>query len=340
MQIIPDLQKYKACSSRPIILALGNFDGFHLGHQKLLRYVAAQAHKHHGLAAVLTFPEHPHSILHPDRKPLMLTSLEQKLFCLARAGIDLCFLQSFTPAFAKTTPQDFVKKVLVKRLHIREICMGHDAHFGRGRAGDTSLMEELAEANGFLFRKMTPVMLGGKPVSSSRVRELLMKGQIEKAAQCLGRTFSMFGKVIRGKGHGSRLGFPTANLEVHSEILLPLGVYVASARFLCAQWSTVNAQRGRFQFLRCALTVDRCAKKRLPGVMNFGRRPTYPKAETPRPVLELHLLDFKGKVYGKMMEIELHRFLRSEQKFGAEEALIAKIREDVRAARRFYRKRR
>jgi len=315
MQIIPDLRKYKIRSSRPIVLALGNFDGFHLGHQKLLSYVVRQAKKEHALAAVLTFPQHPHSMLHPERKPLMLMSVEQKLFYLAQAGIDLCFLQSFTPFFAKMTPQDFVKKILVKKLHILEICMGHDAHFGRDREGDTDLMESLARSNGFLSRKMKPVMLGGKPISSSRVRELLIKGEVEKAQACLGRPFSMFGEVIHGKGHGFHLGFPTANLEVHSEILLPLGVYVASARFL--------SPKGH-------------AGKWLPGVMNFGKRPTYPKVETPRPVLELHLLDFRGQVYGKMMEIALHRFLRPETKFSTEETLKAAIAKDVQTARRYY----
>ena len=319
MQIIPDLQKYKARSSKPVILALGNFDGFHLGHQKLLRYVADQARKHHGLAAVLTFPQHPHSILHPERKPMMLTSIEQKLFYLAEAGIDLCFLQSFAPEFSKMSPQDFVEKILVKKLHIREICMGHDAHFGRGRKGDAGLMERLAKTNGFLFRRMKPVMLGGKPVSSSRVRELLIKGEIEKAQACLGRPFSMFGKVIHGKGHGLHLGFPTANLEVHSEILLPLGVYVASARFL-----------------RSPFPVPRSTGEWLPGVMNFGRRPTYPKAETPRPVLELHLFDFKKQVYGQRMEIALHRFQRPERKFSTEDALKFQIQKDVLVARRYY----
>jgi len=341
MQIIPDLQKYKPQSSRPargearlpkslkqgrpVVLALGNFDGFHLGHQKLLHYVVRQAKKEQALSAVLTFPQHPHSILHPDRKPMMLMSVEQKLFYLAEAGIDLCFLQSFTPAFAKMTPEDFVEKILVRKLHIREICMGHDAHFGRGRKGDTGVMEKLAGANGFLFRKMKPVMLDGKPVSSSRVRELLMKGEIERAWKCLGRPFSMFGKVIRGKGHGLHLGFPTANLEVHSEILLPLGVYVASGRFLAKGDSPSKVFKG---------TVP--LSPWMPGVMNFGKRPTYPKKETPRPVLELHLMDFKGQVYGEMMEIALHRFLRPEERFHTEEALKGQIQRDVRAARRYY----
>jgi len=331
MQIIPDLQKYKARSSRPIVLALGNFDGFHLGHQKLLRYVVRQAKKERALAAVLTFPQHPHSILHPDRKPMMLMSVEQKLFYLAEAGIDLCFLQSFTPAFSKMTPRDFVEKVLVKKLHIREICMGHDAHFGRGRKGDTGLMELLAKENGFLFKKMKPVMAGGKPVSSSRIRELLAKGSVEKAQACLGRPFSMFGEVVHGKGHGIHLGCPTANLAVHSEILLPLGVYIASARFMS------HTKQSRSNPLRFPFPVPRFPRRWLPGVMNFGKRPTYPKAETPRPVLELHLLDFKGQVYGEMMEIALHRFLRPEKKFSTEEALKAQIRKDVRAAERYYR---
>lgn len=332
MQIIPDLRKYKARSSRPVILALGNFDGFHLGHQKLSRYVVAQARKHHGLAAVLTFPQHPHSILHPERKPMMLMSVEQKLFYLAQSGINLCFLQSFTPAFSKMSPQDFAGKILVKKLHIREICMGHDAHFGRGRKGDTGLMENLARSNGFLFRKMKPVIVGGKPVSSSRVRELLMKGEVEKAGKCLGRSFSMFGKVIHGKGHGMHLGFPTANLEVHSEILLPLGVYVASARFLSLASRAMGHGPSKDLKQVCG------ARGWLPGVVNFGKRPTYPKEETPRPVLELHLLDFKGQVYGEMMEIALHRFLRPEQKFPTEGVLKARIQRDVLDARRYYRK--
>lgn len=352
MQIIQDLRKYRPRSfrsvreigqsspvlaGRPIVLALGNFDGFHLGHQKLLRYVVRQARKERALAAVLTFREHPHSILHPDRKPMMLMSVEQKLFYLARAGIDLCFLQSFTPSFSKMTPQDFVEKVLVKKLHIREICMGYDAHFGRGRKGDTALMERLAEANGFLFRRMGPVKVDGKPVSSSRVRELLMKGRIEAAGKCLGRPFSMFGKVIHGKGHGFHLGFPTANLEVHSEILLPLGVYVASGRMLSFEpRATGHGTRIGSGSLRGSWCVARGAGKWLPGVMNFGKRPTYPKTETPRPVLELHLLDFKKRVYGRMMEIALHRFVRPERKFATEKALQEKIAHDVMIAKAWY----
>jgi len=178
---------------------------------------------------------------------------------------------------------------------------------------------------------MRPVKVGGKPVSSSRVRGLLMDGEIEKAADCLGRPFSMFGKVIHGKGHGVHLGFPTANLEVHSEILLPLGVYVASARFLS------RAQCLKRKTQRTGSEISCCEKQWLPGVMNFGKRPTYPKEETPKPVLELHLLDFNGKVYGRVMEIALHRFLRRERKFSSEKALKTCIAQDIHEARGYYR---
>lgn len=333
MRIVTNLPQYKARSSKPLILALGNFDGFHLGHQKLLRYVVAQAKKRGAASAVLTFREHPHSVLHPKQKPMMLHSIEQKLVYLEQAGIDICFLPSFTPAFARIAPEKFVTDLLVKKLRVLEVCMGYDAHFGHGRKGDTGLMEKLARENRFLFKKMGPVMLGKHPVSSSWVRSLLLQGKVKEAEKCLGRPFSLFGKVIHGKGHGEHLGFPTANLEVHSEILLPLGVYVASGRFL----------PGSVQQVAKKVTVTQGDSHKsfkpspwLPGVMNFGKRPTYPKKETPRPVLELYLLNFTGKIYGQMMEIALHRFLRPEKKFSTETELQTAIRRDVQAARRYY----
>lgn len=327
MQIVTDLQRNKTRFSKPIILALGNFDGFHRGHQRLLDYVLQQAKRHHALSAVMTFREHPHHILHPHQKPLLLYSVEQKLFYLAQTGIDLCFLPSFTPVFSQMTPEQFVKNILVQKLHILEICMGQDARFGHARKGDTRLMERFAKDYGFWFKKMGPVKTGKKIISSSRVRELLMKGKIEEVGKCLARPFSLFGKVVHGKGHGTHLGFPTANLEVHSDILLPLGVYVASGRLLPKATVTKSDCH--------QYSVTRCAGPWLPGVMNFGKRPTYPKAETPRPVLELHLFNFDKKIYGRMVEIALHKFLRPEKKFPTEEALRKAIQADIQAAQQY-----
>lgn len=328
MRTITDLHEFHNQSSRPIVLALGNFDGFHLGHQKLLRYVKAQAKKYRALAAVLTFRQHPHHILHPQQRPLLITGLEQKLFYLARAGMDLCFLQSFTPAFSQMSPHEFVEKILIKKLRVREVCMGYDAHFGHGRKGDTRMMKVFAEEYGFLFKRMGPVMSGKQPISSSLVRALLLKGKMEKVRECLGRPFSLFGKVVPGKGHGTHLGFPTANLEVHSDIMIPRGVYVASARFLSL------GPRNNLEQTRGTWLVVRGASKWLPGVVNFGKRPTYPAFETPQPVLELFLLHFHKQVYGKMMEVAFHEFLRPERRFAAEEALKKQILLDVTTAQK------
>lgn len=329
MQIVTDLRRFKASPVKPLILALGNFDGFHRGHQELLRYVVAKARKKSACAAVMTFRDHPHSILHPHRKPLMLTSVEQKLFFLAQAGMDLCFLLPFTPEFAAISPDDFVEKILVRQLHVLEVCMGYDAHFGKGRKGDTSLMTRLALRYGFALKKMDPVFVGRQPVSSTRIRSLLMRGKTQEAQKCLGRPFSMFGRVVCGKGHGTSLGFPTVNLEVHSEIVLPLGVYAASGRFLPER--LIATQSGK-------LKIPRQLPDWIPGAMNFGKRPTYPASETPRPVLELHLLGFQGQVYGEMMEVALHRFLRPEEKFPCEADLKTQIQRDVRKAEKFYQK--
>ena len=312
-------------------MAIGNFDGFHRGHQKLLKYVRKQAGKHNAFAAVLTFRQHPHSILRPREKPLLLYGPEQKLFYLEQAGMDFCFLQSFTPAFSQLSPREFVEKILVGKLNVCEVVMGFDAHFGHGREGDTATMAAFAKEYGFLFRKMGPVMIGTKPVSSSLIRKLLIQGKMEKVRECLGRSFSLFGKVVHGKGHGMHLGFPTANLEVHSDIMIPRGVYVASGRMLSERRK--NGARNR-----CALRVARCANQWLPGVMNFGKRPTYPASETPQPVLELYLLDFKGKIYGQAMEVAMHRFLRPERRFVSEEALCMKIAGDVSKARAYHQK--
>lgn len=342
MKIITDLREFQNKTSKPIVLALGNFDGFHRGHQKLLRYVKAQARKHQALAAALTFRQHPHHILYPKQKPLLLSSLEQKLFYLAQAGMDLCFFQSFTPAFSRLSAREFVEKILVRKLHVREVCMGYDAHFGYRREGDARKMRLLAKEHGFLFRSMEPVLIGKTPVSSSLVRKLLLQGKMEKVRECLGRPFSLFGKVVHGKGHGIHLGFPTANLEIHSDVLIPLGVYAASGRFLnCGPRKRGQAdfsKKNRRYFLRTESVPKKSAcPPWLPGVVNFGKRPTYPAFETPKPVLELHLLNYGGELYGETMEVALHQFLRPEKKFAAEDSLIRQIGQDVRDAQNYHR---
>ncbi len=329
MRIINDFNHFKSKKEK-LVLALGNFDGLHLGHQKLLQYVAGQARKHQARAAVFTFKDHPQSVLHPKGKPFLLHSLGQKLFLLAQAGMDYCFLQSFTPNFSKMSAEDFVKKVLVQKLHVLEVCMGHGARFGCAREGDAHLMKKLAKRYSFFFKEMAPVKMGGLTVSSTLIRKWVIEGELGKAAKGLGRPLSVFGRIIRGRGHGGTLGFPTANLEVDHPASLPLGVYIASARFL---------PQGIFREAEREVKAKKNLAPWLPGVLNFGRRPTFPEAQTPRPILELHLLDFKGQLYGKNMEVALHAFIRPETRFPNDEALKVQIAADVRKAKAYHKKR-
>jgi len=332
MRLITDLRAYQTRNLQRLVLAIGNFDGFHLGHQKILAYVVKQARKNHALSAVLTFRNHPQVVLHPQKKKLLLFSFDQKLAFLQKAGVDICLAPFFTRVFSKMSREVFVEKILAKQLRVLEVCMGVDARFGYRRRGTTSLMENLARKYGFLFKRMKPVLIGKRPVSSSWIRELLVKGEIEKVNRCLGRPFSIWGDIVRGKGHGIHLGFPTANLESYANIQIPLGVYVASARFLRRKMSFATASDDSIRFFKEVSPW-------IPGVMNFGKRPTYPSSETPQPVLETHLFDFKKRVYGKTMEVALHKFIRPEKRFADEGVLKKQIGKDVEVARKWHRKR-
>jgi riboflavin kinase/FMN adenylyltransferase len=231
------------------------------------------------------------------------------------------------------SPEAFVEKILVKKFRVLEVCMGYDAHFGYHRRGTPDRMRQFAKEYDFLFRRMKPVRIGKRPVSSTLIRKFLAEGKIEKIQDCLGRPFSLFGRVVKGKGHGSHLGFPTANLEIHANIQIPLGVYVASARFLPASLARLGVGRGKLDRYDGSKTGPWVS-----GVMNYGKRPTYPAFETPRPLLEMHLFDFHENVYGEFMEIALHKFIRKEKRFESEENLKNQIISDVRLAQRWHSK--
>lgn len=322
MQILSDFQNYQP-SGKPLILALGNFDGVHLGHQELLNRVAESARAAGGTAAVMTFREHPQHILHPSSKPPLLTSLEHKLFLLSESGIELCFLMSFTPEFSRLSPEAFVREILGTRLQVKEVYLGHNARFGKNREGDAELMRRLSPECGFKFHQLEPVQSGGEMVSSSRIRTLVREGKLQEVEGCLARKFSVFGKVVKGAGRGSQIGFPTANLEVESEILPPLGVYPVEVREIDLENAAGRAQ----QPFRV-----RKAGAWLPGVLNYGYRPTFDEAEK-RAVPEVYLLDFKGDIYGKTLEIVFYPRLRSEMTFSGVEALKKQIETDIQRTR-------
>lgn len=322
MQILSDFQTYRS-DGRPLILALGNFDGVHLGHQELLARVTRSAKASGGVPAVMTFREHPQHILHPSSKPPLLTSLEHKLFLLSESGIELCFLMAFTPEFSRLEAGDFVREILFERLQTREVYLGHNARFGKNREGNADLMRSLSRECAFSFHQLEPVQAAGETVSSSRIRTLVREGRLEDVERCLGRKFSVFGKVVKGAGRGSKIGFPTANLEVESEILPPLGVYPVEVREMELENARGEASE-RFKV--------RKAGPWQAGILNYGYRPTFDEAEK-KAVPEVYLLDFKGDLYGKTLEIRFHSRLRAEMTFSGVEALKKQIQSDIQRAR-------
>jgi len=328
MLIIPEIERFSSDSFDPIILSLGNFDGVHRGHQALLECGIAKARRQRSKLAVLTFRQHPQGVLHPDAKPLLLTSTIHKLVLLERQGVDLCFLLSFTEKFSKQGPMTFIEEVLVKSLHIKGICLGHNARFGRERQGDVKLMREASEKLGFSFEEVRAVKASGDFVSSSRIRKLISEGKLEEASSCLGRPFSVISEVVKGAGRGQKLGFPTANLNISGVVLPPTGVYPVQVRLLEVSEKAANHSGG--EEFHAPLVSNW-----IPGLLNYGYRPTFDPSSH-QAVAEAFLFDFDGDLYGKWIEIVFHARLRSEISFEDPEALKQQIEQDISAARRFF----
>lgn len=328
MRILKDLESFRPNPDLPLILALGNFDGVHLGHRALLARVVDKARNRKGTSAVFTFLDHPQRILHPQSRPPLLSSPVHKLFLLNRLGITLCFLMPFTREFSRMGPSVFVEEILVKRLGVSEVCLGHNAHFGHDRKGDAVLMRALASQHGFLFEEMPPVRAAGDFVSSSRIRKLIEAGNLDEAAESLGRPFSIFATVVKGAGRGAGLGTPTANLEPESEILPPEGVYPVKLRIIqCEQIAKVGEGGEEFKMKTPGPWLE--------GVLNYGRRPTFGTGET-RPIPEVFIFDFQGEIYGKTLEVVFHPRLRREAAFASPDALKTQIAQDIKAARGYF----
>ncbi len=313
MQIFTKAEDFSPAPGISLILGLGNFDGVHLGHQKILSRVLAEtktAGAGRKQAAVFTFQEHPQSVLHPGSKPLLLTSPEQKLRMLEEFGIELCFSLPFTLEFSQIEPETFAADILKKKLNVEKVFLGASARFGRGRRGDSKLMSELAAQNQFQFEEIPPVNAAGGIVSSSRIRSLIQAGQLAEAEECLGRPFSILGRVVQGDGRGKSIGYPTANLETWGYALPPHGVYPVQVK-----------APGMMSWL--------------PGVLNYGRRPTFKSSEA-LSVLEVFILDFSADLYGKTLEVRFFSRLREERAFKGMDVLKEQIALDVEAVRRYF----
>jgi len=289
--------------ARPSAVALGIFDGVHLGHRAILGTALTRA-RADGLEAIAcTFDPHPMEVLQPDRAPRPITTLEERLALIGETGIDAVVVLAFTRELAAVEPEAFVKEVLLERLRAREIVVGYNHRFGRGARGDARLLQELGPRMGFQAHVVPPMTVEGAPVSSSEIRAALQRGDVTRAARDLGRPYSIAGPVTSGAGRGRTLGFPTANIESERPVLVARGVY-----------------RGR-------VLVDDTGH---PAVVNVGVRPTF--GETTLAV-EAHLLDFSGDLYGRRVRLEFLERLREEMRFPSVEALKAQVARDIESAR-------
>jgi riboflavin kinase/FMN adenylyltransferase len=286
-------------------VAVGNFDGVHRGHQALVSRAVAAAAAGDGAAVVLTFDPHPARVISSRPAPPALMTLDQKSSALSRLGVQALAVLPFTPEVAAAPPAEFAERVLHRALGAVAVVVGDNFRFGRGRAGDVAAMRELGNALGFRVLDVPPVLVDGERVSSSRIREALARGDARVAARLLGRPHWVEGRVVTGDGRGRTIGVPTANVQTGGEMLPALGVYAA----WCWPEGTFPA---------------------IPAVVNVGRRPTFGGGDVS---VEAHLLDFDGDLYGRSAALGFVAQLRPEKAFSGADALVAQIREDIRAAR-------
>jgi len=293
------------------IVTVGNFDGLHLGHQEIMRVVCARARALRGEAVVYTFEPHPRKVLTPERAPALLTTLDQKLELLEHLGIDAVIVETFTPEFARTPPDRFVREFLYEPLRPREVYVGYDFHFGKDREGSMRQLTELGPRLGFAVTIVPEVTVGNRDVNSTRIRQLIAEGAVEAAAELLGRSFGVRGRIVGGERRGRGLGFPTANVEAETEVRPANGVYAGALRFL----DEGVPQRGAS----------------FAAVINVGLRPTFTSSQ--RPVVEAHLLDFSGEIYDRRVDLAFCLRLRDERRFPGAAELKEQIARDVEAAR-------
>jgi riboflavin kinase/FMN adenylyltransferase len=287
------------------VVSIGMFDGIHLGHQEILKSNVQRARERGARATVITFRSHPKRLL-LGRAPRTLTTLEHRLELFERYGMEHVLALAFDEGLRSMDALDFVREVCVEALGVRHFVLGFDSKFGHDREGTAELLRE----RGFEVEVVPKITVRGRAVSSTVIREAVELGDLESARAMLGREVCVFGRVVHGAHLGRELGFPTANLDLHHELHPPPGVYACRARL-----------------------VQRERQESIGGACNIGFRPTVTPEPSPRPIIEVHLLDFDGDLYGERMELEFVRRLRGEKRFADLEELKAQIALDTQAAR-------
>jgi len=288
------------------VLALGNFDGLHRGHLKIVERVKRGAAEHGGTPMAMTFDPHPPRVVRPDKAPPLLMTIEQRLEALHRAGIACVAVVRFTPELSQWDPETFVRRVLVEWLRISYVWVGANFLFGHGRSGNFSTLRTLGQRYGFRAEKIDPVRYKDFVVSSTRVRRLISEGRMDEAGALMGHPYYVDGQVVHGRGRGREIGVPTANLATQNELVPPHGVYATT------------------------MTIDGIVRA---GITNVGVRPTFGESDVS---IETHLLNYDSDLYGRDVRLSFVQRLRDERRFPDVDALRAQIDADQRRAERLF----
>ena len=300
MRVIHDPQELKP-AGRKACLAIGFFDGVHLGHQQIIRQTLSDAKQHEAIALVLTFDRHPNMAVAPSRVPPLIYSPPQKLRVIESLGADTLLLVHFDKAFSEQSGEAFVRGLARDLGQVQSLCVGANFVFGHKRGGNVELLQRLGAELNFTVHGLAAVSLDGRAVSSTRIREAIRAGNLDRVSQMLGRAYSLAGVVVRGDGLGHQLGFPTANIEAAGLALPPHGVYA------------VHAETG-----------GRTCR----AVLNIGHRPTL-RDPNPQLRVEAHLIDFAGDLYGQELEVTFVERLRAEKQFASLGELRQQIAQDI-----------
>lgn len=303
MKIIKDIQNLPSFPS-PTVVAIGNFDGVHLGHQKILQFLIQEAHRYNFYSLVLTFYPHPAKVLN-QREIKMIQTLEQRIEKIRKFNPQVLLIMDFDKRFSLISSQEFIQKIILDTLHTQEIIVGQDFHFGKKREGDINVLHSLSHQYNFKLHSISSVKKGGIVISSSVIRRLLNQGKVGKANKLLGHAYEINGKVGKGKSRGKTLGFPTANIQTENEIL-PYGVYLSRVK------------------------ID---SRTLPALTNIGKCPTFSQKEIN---IESYILNFNKTLYGKPVKVCLLKKIRDEIKFSSPSELSSQIKKDIQRAKSYF----
>ncbi len=297
MRVVRDFNRY--CDINNPVVALGNFDGIHIGHQALIKKTVDTAKKIDGTAVLFTFYPHPIKVVEKRREPFIIQTFKEKVKIAESLGIETVVCARFTKSFANMHPEDFIKDILIDKFRVKSVCVGHDYTFGKDGRGGIKTLREYANRYGFELSVIPPVKIDGIIVSSSRIREFLRVGNVKYANKFLGRPYKISGVVKKGDGRGASLGFPTANIYPKNEIILKNGVYAAY------------------------VYVD---SKKYKAAVNVGNNPTFKGVDKH---IEVFIMEFNENIYSKKIEIEFVDFIREEKRFRKVDELIARIDKDI-----------